>query len=70
MLVLLNVGEGDLGGAPARSSSGIAAPYAHQHAMVDHLSAKIEMELGELDAGRCRDVHGGARASPSPASSA
>jgi GTP-binding protein YchF len=49
VLVLLNVGEGDLGGAPALVDR-IAAAYAHQHAMVDHLSAKIEMELGELDA--------------------
>jgi hypothetical protein len=49
VLVLLNVGEGDL--ATAGDLTGrIAAGYAHQHAMVDHLSAKIEMELGELDA--------------------
>ena len=50
VLVLLNVGEGDLAGAPALVE-GIAGSYAHRHAMVDHLSAKIEMELGELDAG-------------------
>jgi GTP-binding protein YchF len=49
VLVLLNVGEGDLGDAPALTER-IAAGYKHQHAMVDHLSAKIEMELGELDA--------------------
>ncbi|MEO5705260.1 MAG: redox-regulated ATPase YchF [Candidatus Limnocylindrales bacterium] len=49
VLVLLNVGEGDLGGAGVLVDR-IAGPYAHQHAMVDHLSAKIEMELGELDA--------------------
>jgi len=48
VLVLLNVGEGDLGGAAALAAR-ITSGYAHQHAMVDHLSAKIEMELGELD---------------------
>src|SRR6476619_5939767 len=45
VLVLLNVGEGDLGAAPALVE-GVAATYAHQHAMVDALSAKIENELG------------------------
>ena len=48
VMVLLNVGEGDLGAAPALVDS-IAAGYAHQHAVVDALSAKIEMELGELE---------------------
>jgi GTP-binding protein YchF len=48
VLVLLNVGEGDLGTAGALTAR-IAAAYQHQHAMVDHLSAKIEMELGELE---------------------
>jgi ribosome-binding ATPase len=48
VLVLLNVGEGELAGAPALAE-GIRTNYAHQHAMVDALSAKIEMELGELD---------------------
>ena len=48
VLVLLNVGEGELAGAPALAE-GIRAGYKHQHAMVDALSAKIEMELGELD---------------------
>jgi GTP-binding protein YchF len=48
VLVLLNVGEGELAGAPALAD-GIRAGYTHQHAMVDALSAKIEMELGELD---------------------
>lgn len=49
VLVLLNVGEGDI----ARESelvASVAAGYQHQHAMIDALSAKIEMELGELDA--------------------
>ena len=48
VLVLLNVGEADLPGAEARAVS-IAAGYAHQQAMVAALSAKIEMELGELE---------------------
>jgi ribosome-binding ATPase len=49
VLVLLNVGEGDLGEAPARVAA-ISAGYQHRHALIDALSAKIEMELGELDA--------------------
>lgn len=49
VLVLLNVGEGDLAEAPALVAR-IAGSYRHEHAMVEHLSAKIEMELGELDA--------------------
>ncbi len=48
VLVLLNVGEGDLAGAPALMDV-IRARYDHHHAMVDALSAKIEMELGELE---------------------
>ena len=48
VLVLLNVGEGDLGGAPARVAA-IADAYDHQNALIDALSAKIEMELGELE---------------------
>jgi GTP-binding protein YchF len=47
-LVLLNVGEGDLAGAPALIER-ILSGYEHRHAMVDALSAKIEMELGELE---------------------
>lgn len=50
VLVLLNVGERDLGTA-VELVARILAGYAHQHSMVDHLSARIEMELGELDAG-------------------
>jgi GTP-binding protein YchF len=49
VLVLLNVGEGDLAEAPARVAA-ITAAYQHRHALIDALSAKIEMELGELDA--------------------
>lgn len=48
VLVLLNVGERDLATAGDLTAR-IAAAYVHQHALVDHLSAKIEMELGELD---------------------
>jgi GTP-binding protein YchF len=48
VLVLLNVGEGDLASASA-SVERIAAAYRHEHAIVDALSAKIEMELGELE---------------------
>ena len=49
VLVLVNVGERDLASAPGLTER-IAAAYLHQHAMVDHLSARIEMELGELEA--------------------
>jgi hypothetical protein len=49
VLVLLNVGESDLPGA-AGSAAAVAADYRHERSMVDSLSAKIEMELGELDA--------------------
>ena len=50
VLVLLNLGEKDL----PRSGeivAGIAGRYEHRHALVDALSARIEMELGELDPG-------------------
>ena len=48
VLVLLNVGEGDI----ARESAivaGVAGRYEHRRTLVDALSAKIEMELGELE---------------------
>jgi ribosome-binding ATPase len=48
VLVLINVGEGELEAAPALVES-IRGAYDHRHAMVDALSAKIEMELGELE---------------------
>jgi len=48
VLVLLNVGEGDLATAPDLVAK-VAAGYDHQHALVEALSAKIEMELGELE---------------------
>ena len=50
VLVLLNVGERELATAPAVATR-IADAYLHNQALVDHLSAQIEMELGELDAG-------------------
>src|SRR6188768_2826324 len=48
VLVLLNVGEGDIAQAPALADA-IRAGYDHRHALVDGLSARIEMELGELE---------------------
>jgi GTP-binding protein YchF len=48
VLVLLNVGEGELATAP-QLVEGIRSGYLHRHALVDALSAKIEMELGELE---------------------
>ena len=48
VLVLLNVGESQLPTAGDLVGR-IAAGYDHRDAMVDHLSAKIEMELGELE---------------------
>jgi GTP-binding protein YchF len=48
VLVLLNIGEDQLADAPALADR-IRAGYQHRHALVDALSAKIEMELGELE---------------------
>jgi ribosome-binding ATPase len=48
VLVLLNVGEKDLAGAQALVER-VAAVYRHDHVMVEALSARIEMELGELE---------------------
>ena len=48
VLVLLNVGEDDIA-REAEIVAGIAGRYEHQRAIVDALSARIEMELGELD---------------------
>src|SRR5664280_2085417 len=47
-LILLNVGEGDLETAPGRVAE-LASRYPHRHALIDALSARIEMELGQLD---------------------
>jgi GTP-binding protein YchF len=48
VLVLLNVGERDLPRAAATVEE-VSARYAHRQALVDALSARIEMELGELE---------------------
>jgi hypothetical protein len=48
VLVLLNVGEGDVAREPELIAQ-VAGGYDHRHAMIDALSAKIEMELGELE---------------------
>lgn len=48
VLVLLNVGEGDLPASEALVAR-ISGAYRHEHALVAALSAKIEMELGELE---------------------
>jgi GTP-binding protein YchF len=48
VLVLINVGERDLATA-ATLVERVAAGYRHEHAMVEALSARIEMELGELE---------------------
>ncbi len=48
VLVLLNLGESDLPHAAERVAA-IAERYPFQRAMVDSLSARIEMELGELE---------------------
>jgi ribosome-binding ATPase len=48
VLVLLNVGEADIATAPALVAA-IGGRYTHRGAMVDALSARIEMELGQLE---------------------
>ncbi|MCU0483051.1 MAG: YchF family ATPase [Chloroflexi bacterium] len=48
VLVVLNVGEADIGAAPALVAE-IEGRYAHLHTVVDALSARIEMELGQLE---------------------
>jgi ribosome-binding ATPase len=48
VLVLLNVGERDLPRA-AELVADVARRYDHRQALVDALSARIEMELGQLD---------------------
>jgi GTP-binding protein YchF len=48
VLVLLNVGEADLPRADSTVGS-VESGYHHEHALVAALSAKIEMELGELE---------------------
>jgi ribosome-binding ATPase len=48
VLVLLNIGEADIASAPALVAD-MTARYAHEASMVEALSARIEMEIGELD---------------------
>jgi len=48
VLVLLNIGEREIPSAE-ESVEVIRAAYPHRHALVDALSARIEMELGELE---------------------
>jgi ribosome-binding ATPase YchF (GTP1/OBG family) len=48
VLVLLNVGEADLP-REAEIVAGIAGRYEHRQTLVDALSGRIEMELGELE---------------------
>ena len=48
VLVLLNIGEREITAGPALVET-IADGYVHEHALVEALSAKIEMELGELE---------------------
>jgi GTP-binding protein YchF len=48
VLILLNVGEGELPGARDLVAD-VAGRYDHRHALVDALSARIEMELGQLE---------------------
>ena len=50
VLALLNVGESEIASAPALVAR-VAAGYDHQHVMIEALSARIEMELGELEPG-------------------
>ena len=48
VLLLLNIGESDIPRARALVDR-VAGGYEHHHALVAALSAKIEMELGELE---------------------
>lgn len=48
VLVLLNIGESDIAGAGERVAA-LAGTYDHRNALIDALSARIEMELGELE---------------------
>ncbi|MEP7378901.1 MAG: redox-regulated ATPase YchF [Chloroflexota bacterium] len=49
VLVLLNIGEADIAKA-ADLAAGIGKRYEHKQSQVEALSAKIEMEIGQLDA--------------------
>lgn len=49
VLVLLNIGESDVPRA-TQIAEEFAARYKHSHTQVDALSARIEMEIGQLEA--------------------
>lgn len=49
VLVLLNIGEADISRS-AELAAQIGAGYRHRHSRVEALSARIEMEIGQLDA--------------------
>jgi hypothetical protein len=49
VLVLLNIGESDIANAD-KVIAGVAGKYQHRQSQVEALSAKIEMEIGQLDA--------------------
>jgi GTP-binding protein YchF len=49
VLVLLNIGEGDISRA-AELVADYSSRYPHRRAQVEALSARIEMEIGQLDA--------------------
>jgi ribosome-binding ATPase len=49
VLIVLNIGEADIPRA-AEMAAGVAAGYGHRQARVEALSARIEMEIGQLDA--------------------
>ena len=48
VLVLLNIGEADIA-ASAERVADVARTYEHDRTLIDALSARIEMELGELE---------------------
>jgi hypothetical protein len=48
VLVLLDIGEADIAAGPALVDR-VEAAYTHDHALIAALSARIEMELGELE---------------------
>jgi hypothetical protein len=48
VLILLNVGEGELGRASALVAD-LTGRYGHRHSQFEAMSARIEMEIGQLD---------------------
>jgi GTP-binding protein YchF len=48
VLILLNIGEADISKAD-ELAAGLRTRYQHAHSEVDALSARIEMEIGQLD---------------------